>query len=273
MKIACNRINRLNEVFREKRLALGLDLETLANELGISPKVIEAIESTDWTVVPSDTYYPSIIMIAKRLNLDLKSYSRVYYLGEQEDEDTRPNNPKLERAVAITMVAATVAMLAWLLIPARSIVQTMSKNESATDQHIVPWRKPVSDHPYPVVGEFLPDSPITEAGVLISLRATDTCTARIVMESGEVKTQVLRMSEPWKLRIKGPFSLNLDNGGVVSVEIAGMIIHHNVGVGHQWTGYFDSVGNWQRNLSVQPRPVKPNLPEPEESWPPYMPTQ
>jgi len=201
-------------------------------------------------------------MIAKRLNLDLKSYSRVYYLGEQEEEDTRPNNPKLEQAVAISMVAATLAMLAWLLIPAKSIVQTTAKNESTNDQYIVPWQKPISDQPYPVLGEVFPDSPITQDGVLVSLRATDTCTARIVMESGQEQTQVLRMSEPWKLRVKGPFVLHLDNGGVVSVEIAGSIIHHNVGVGHLWSGHFDGLGNWQRSPSLQPRTAKPNPPEP-----------
>ncbi|MDR2696879.1 MAG: helix-turn-helix domain-containing protein [Holophagales bacterium] len=261
MKIASNKINRLNDVFRAKRLAMGLDLETLAEELGISPQVINAVESSDWTVVPSDTYYPSIIMIAKRLNLDLKSYSRVYYLGEQEDEDTRPNNPKLERVVTIAMVVATVAVLAWLLIPAKSIIQTAAKNESESDQHMAPWHEPVSDQPYPVLGEVFPDSPITEDGVLVSLRATDTCTARIVMESGQEQTQVLRMSEPWKLRVKGPFALHLDNGGVVAVEIAGSIVQHNVGVGHQWSGRFDGLGNWLRSPPAPPRPAKSNPPE------------
>ncbi|MDR0498318.1 MAG: hypothetical protein LBH03_01125, partial [Holophagales bacterium] len=194
-----------------------------------------------------------------RLELDLKKYSRVYYLGEQADDDTRPNNPKLERIVTVAMVTATLAMLAWLLIPAKGIVQIAAKNESAVGQRGILLQKPVSDQPYPVLGEFFPESPINTDGVLVSLRATDTCVARIVMESEQEQTQVLRMSEPWKLRVKGPFVLHLDNGGVVAVEIAGSVIHHNSGVGHQWSGRFDSLGNWIRH---QPAPVAPPKPEP-----------
>jgi hypothetical protein len=67
-------------------------------------------------------------------------------------------------------------------------------------------------------------------------------------------TRTLRVSEPWKLRVKGAFSLFLDNAGVVNVEVAGRRIAHGQSVGAPWTGRFDGEGHWLR-------PASPQLPE------------
>jgi hypothetical protein len=111
-----------------------------------------------------------------------------------------------------------------------------------------------------VLGEVFPENPITADGVLISLRATDFCNARIVIENRHEQNQTLHMSEPWKLRIQGPFVLFLDNAGVVVVEIAGRRIQHGVGVGQQWSGSFDAHGNWLRPLP-RPSPSKIDMPD------------
>jgi len=260
MKISSNRINKLGDVFRERRLAMGFEAEELAEELRISPKVIELVESGDWTVVPTDQEYPSIILIVRRLDLDLSAYSGAVLVDDPESEGASTNNPRTERIVMITMMVAATAMLAWLLIPAKSIVQPTSQESQEKTKHSVIWQKPVGDQLYPVLGEVFPESPITEDGVLISLRATDTCNAHIAMENGQVQNQILRMSEPWKLRVKGSFSLYLDNAGVVAVEVAGYKIQHDAGVGQKWHGSFDHAGNWLR--------PKPPLPVPSKAEPP-----
>jgi hypothetical protein len=78
------------------------------------------------------------------------------------------------------------------------------------------------------------------------------------MERGHELEQTLRMSEPWKLRVKGAFSLHLDNAGVVAAEVAGVKISHGAGVGQQWSGAFDDRGNW-----LQPKkPLRVPIPEP-----------
>ena len=62
------------------------------------------------------------------------------------------------------------------------------------------------------------------------------------------------IAEPWRLRVKGPFTLLLDNAGVVNVEVAGRRIPHGQSVGETWAGRFDGEGRWLR-------PAPPELPE------------
>ena len=54
-------------------------------------------------------------------------------------------------------------------------------------------------------------------------------------------------------RVKGPFTLSLDNAGVVSVEVAGHSIRHGQSVGEPWTGRFGADGQWLR--TAPPLPV------------------
>ena len=256
MKISSNRINGLSEAIRQKRLAMGLEVEKLADELGVPPEVIKMIETSEWSIVPSDSEYPSIILITERLDFDLRNYSGAFSVEDAEKEGIRPSNLKAERIVMIAMTAAATAMLAWLVIPAKSIAQPNNNENQEKVRSSVFWQKPVTDQPYPVLGEVFPESPITKDGVLISLRATDTCNARIVMENGQEQSQVLRMSEPWQLRVKGAFVLYLDNADLVAVEVAGQKIQHGAGVGKLWVGSFDAQGNWKRPRLPTP-PVAP----------------
>ena len=85
----------------------------------------------------------------------------------------------------------------------------------------------------------------------------DTCNVRIepqADDAGQPLVHTLRVSEPWRLRVKGPFTLSLDNAGVVNVEVAGVRIPHGQSVGEPWTGRFDENGRWLR-------PEVPKLPE------------
>jgi transcriptional regulator with XRE-family HTH domain len=250
-------ISRLCNAFREKREALGLELEKMAEELGISANTIRSIEANDWSEVPSGGEYPLVLLIAKRLDIDLRNHpvSKSSFIDSYAVNEIQPGSLVRERVVMVVMTIAVVLVLAWLLIPAKGLVQYSDKDTQKTAATATFWQKPDSDQPYPVLGEVFPESPITADGVLISLRATDFCNARIVIENRHEQNQTLRMSEPWKLRIQGPFVLSLDNAGVVVVEIAGHRIQHGVGVGQQWSGSFDSNGNWLRPLPRRPPPV------------------
>jgi len=253
------KIGRLSEAFRDTREALGIDLKAMAQELGVPYQTIELIEACDWSDIPSDKAYELAVSVARRLGLDLDNYyvDRAFFFGDLEEKDTRHDDLRRERIVMTAMVIATIAMLAWLLIPADDISQPAVKENSINMPQNTAWQRPASDQPYPVLGEVAPEIPITEDGALISLRATDSCNAIIVTERGQEQTQVLRMSEPWKLRIKGAFELRLDNAGVVAVEVAGQKIQHGAGVGQYWSGVFDARGVWQR-----PRQIKAPMPEP-----------
>ncbi|MCL1908880.1 MAG: helix-turn-helix domain-containing protein [Holophagaceae bacterium] len=241
-------VRKLCNAFREKRLALGLESTKLAEELGFPPEIIQAVEDCDWAKIPSGQEYTLIEAMAKRLEVDLRNHPvgrSSFKSGPQREED-RPAELRRERIVTFAFLVGAVAVLAWLLIPAKDLSQPPSRDLLPPPMQQSLWQKPDSDQPYPVLGEVFPESPITNDGVLISMRATDTCNARIVAENGRRQTQVLRMSEPWKLRIKGSFTLFLGNAGVAVVEIAGQKIQHGAVVGQEWSGSFDAHGNWLR---------------------------
>ncbi|MCL1892924.1 MAG: helix-turn-helix domain-containing protein [Holophagaceae bacterium] len=247
-------LKNLCVALHNKRVALGLDLEKMSKEINISSKILNAIEKCDWSEIPSGLEFSLLEQIASRLEIDLKNHSVGVssFSSSIAVENAHPGDLRRERVAMFGIMIATVVMLAWLLVPATDLSQPPTSNPQPPSTQRSFWQKPDSELPYPVLGEVFPESPITEDGVLISLRATDTCTATIKIEHGPVQKQVLRMSEPWKLRIKGAFVLTLDNAGVVAVEILGHKIQHGAVVGQQWSGSFDAQGNWLRPL---PRPA------------------
>jgi hypothetical protein len=110
-----------------------------------------------------------------------------------------------------------------------------------------------------VLGELLPEAPLNEQGILVSLRAMDTCEVKLESGVGEPpQARTLRVSEPWRFRVKGPFSLALDNAGVVNVEVAGQRIPHGQNVGEAWTGQFDAEGHWLRPPQPPAPPAEPS---------------
>jgi len=246
MTSGSSKIGKLSDAFREAREGIGLDIKKMADELGIQPSILESIESSDWSAIPSGEAYGLAASIARRLGLDLDNFyvDRAFFFGDLDEKDTRPGDLRRERMVMVTMTTAALIMLGWLLIPAKDISAVAPKEGMAAEARSSVWKKPSSDVAYPVLGEVFPESPITKDGCLVSLRATDTCDARIVMEDGGEQGQTLRMSEPWKLRVKGSFTLYLDNAGVVAAEVAGAKIQHGAGVGQPWQGAFDGHGNW-----------------------------
>jgi DNA-binding XRE family transcriptional regulator len=248
-------VTRLQNEIQDKRRAMGLGREKIAKELGVSVDGIESVETGEWT---SDNYseeYALAMLMAKRLGIDFDRY-----IGMESSLDalfeakTHAIHPRSEKAIMVGMTTGVVAMLAWLFIPAKDISRAAYNGPQAQSANQAVWHKPDSDQKYPVLGEVFPESPITSDGVLISLKATDTCETRIIVEDGQVHDQVLRMSEPWKLRVKGAFFLSLENAGVVALEVAGANIQHGAGVGQPWSGSFDALGNWIR---TDPSPVRP----------------
>ena len=71
----------------------------------------------------------------------------------------------------------------------------------------------------------------------------------------------LRISEPWRLRVKGPFTIALDNGGVVALEVAGRSDPPGPTVGEPWKGRFGPHGRMARAGGRRPRTPRPRRPE------------
>jgi hypothetical protein len=104
---------------------------------------------------------------------------------------------------------------------------------------------------------MLPEAPLNEQGILVSLRSLGLCQVRIespAEEAGRPLEKTLRVSEPWRLRVRGPFTLTLGDAGMVTVEVAGRRIPHGQSVGESWTGRFDGEGRWLK-------PEEPRLPQ------------
>jgi hypothetical protein len=152
--------------------------------------------------------------------------------------------------------------LAWLVIPGPDI-----KASHASANKVIPVAGFSHQHveapkqPFPVIGEAIPEAPVNEEGALITLRSMDVCKIKVEGQ-GKVVEQAVRVSEPWKARMRGPFSIYMDNAGVAILEVAGKRVRHGLDVGKPWSGNFDENGQF-----VPPPPkeseTQPNPPETE----------
>jgi hypothetical protein len=181
-----------------------------------------------------------------------------------DPEPPDPRREQMERVLMGALTAGTILLVLWLVVPGRNLRPDKPRAVPA-EEHAAParWKPLEPAGPYPVVGEVLPEAPVTEEGVLVSLRGLDTCEATVAREGDPASSQhrTLRVSEPWTLRMKGPFTVSLDNAGVVILDVAGRRIRHGGAVGEAWIGRFGENGEW-----IQPEaPVNPNPPTAPES--------
>lgn len=251
-------------LLQKARKASGLSQEVLALELKLPTRHLQAIEGDDWEALPPGQCRPLVRQLAMRLGVDLEFHSDAFLLvpGAPELEPTDPRQERLEQAVMGLLTAASVVVVLWLVVPGPRLGRKPPPNHlmALSKSALPPPPAPPASTPYPVLGELLPEAPQNEQGTLVSLRAMDTCEARIEPQSeagGAAMVRDLRVSEPWRLRVKGPFVVRLDNAGVVVVEVAGHQVPHGQSVGEPWLGRFDSEGRWLR----PPQPVLPGAPE------------
>lgn len=256
----------VGRILREARIAKGLSRERLAVELKLPLRHIEAIEGDDWAALPPGRPRPLARQLAERLGVDLEFHTGAFHTvpGAQEAEPPDPRQERLERLVMGLLTLASVLLVLWLVVPGPRLGKKPAPSWLTTlPGPSLPPPPPPSSSPYPVLGDLLPEAPINEQGILVSLRTLDTCEARLepASETGAApQAHTLRISEPWRLRVKGPFTLQLDNAGVVNVEVAGVRIVHGQSVGQAWTGRFDAQGRWL----APPRPVSEPVPAPPE---------
>jgi len=262
----------LGAALASARLAKGLSREVLARELNLSVALLEAIEQEQWDRLPPGQERPVTRQVAERLDVDPEGYAHSWdsVPGAVEGEPPDPRRDLLERAVMGLLTIGSVGLLLWLVVPGRPIRGgALPGPRSAPPPIHTPVVLPTPDQPYPVLGEVLPEAPRNEEGVLVVLRVLDACSARIEREDGS-EGRVLQVSEPWRLRVRGAFTLRLDNAGVVKLEVAGRPILHGQSVGEAWEGRFGPEGQWLRQAPSEPK-VRPSAPEtdplPEEERP------
>ena len=255
----------LGALLRQARVARGLSQERMARELRLPLHLLNAIETDDWGRIPPGRERPLTRLVARKVGLDLEEHHEVFEAlpGGLEQGPPNPRREAMERLLMGAISVASLAVLIWLLVPGRGLRSKLPPLKVARSQGPAPFYAPMLGNGlYPVLGEVLPEAAITEEGVRISLRAMDTCEAQVKGEGG-VLTHSLRVSEPWRIRVKGPFILSLDNAGVVEVEVAGQLIQHGKIVGESWSGSFGAEGQ----LILPPRPKSespaPTAPETE----------
>lgn len=259
----------VGQLLQQARVAKGLSREVLAVELKLPVRHIEAIEANDWAALPPGRSRPLARQLAGRLGVDLDFHTGAFQTvpGTRVWAPPDPRQERLERVVMGLLSAASVLVVLWLVVPGPSLGWKPPPSYlAALPKAALPPPPPPSTAAYPVLGELLPEAPMNEQGVLVSLRSMDTCDVRLepLPESGApVQVRTLRVSEPWRLRVKGPFTLVLDNAGVVNVEVAGLRIPHGQNVGETWTGRFNAEGRWLR--PPPPRvPPEPMVPDDDE---------
>jgi len=249
----------VGQLLREARESKHLSQEALCKELKLPLRHLEAIEADDWVALPPGRPRPLARQLAERLGVDLEFHTGAFQIvpGVQELDPPDPRQERLERLVMGALTAASVLVVLWLVVPGPSLGRKPAPNPlAALSKPTLPPPPAPTATPYPVLGELLPEAPLNEQGVLVSLRAMDTCNVTLEPQpdlGGPVQARTLRVSEPWRLRVKGPFLLRLDNAGVVNLEVAGRRITHGQSVGETWLGRFDGEGHW-----LQPTP--PELP-------------
>jgi hypothetical protein len=168
----------------------------------------------------------------------------------------------MERLLMGIISVGSIAVIAWLVVPGRGLKSRVVPTEVARPQGPpLSYVPKAIKGPFPVLGEVLPEAPINEEGILVNLRAMDTCEAQVTSESGVLKHS-MRVSEPWSIRVKGAFTLTLDNAGVVEIEVAGHRIQHGRNVGESWSGSFGADGQFVAPPKPKTEPL-PTAPETE----------
>ncbi|MDP1831491.1 MAG: helix-turn-helix transcriptional regulator [Geothrix sp.] len=259
----------VGQLLQRARVAKGLSREVLALELKLPLRHIEAIEADDWAVLPPGRPRPLARQLARRLGVDLDFHTGAFQTlpGTREWTPPDPRQERLERVVMGLLSVASVLVALWLVVPGPSLGWKPPPSYlTSLPKAALPPPPPPSTAAYPVLGELLPEAPLNEQGILVSLRAMDACEVRIepLPESGaQPMARTLRVSEPWRPRVKGPFTLFLENAGVVNVEVAGVRVPHGQSVGETWTGRFDAEGRWLKPAPPAV-PAEPALPDDEE---------
>jgi transcriptional regulator with XRE-family HTH domain len=263
----------VGKLLQQARVARGLSRERLALELKLPLRHLEAIEADDWVSLPPGRPRPLARQLAQRLNVDLEFHTGAFQIvpGVRELEPPDPRQERLERVVMGLLTAVSGLVVLWLVVPGPRLGRKPSPSYLAgLPKATPPPPPPPSSAPYPVLGELLPEAPLNEQGILVSLRAMDACEVRIEPQPGSgtpTLGRTLRVSEPWRLRVKGAFSLFLGNAGVVNVEVAGLRIPHGQSVGETWLGRFDAEGHWLK--PAQPQPTdEPEIPADDEEGKP-----
>jgi transcriptional regulator with XRE-family HTH domain len=258
----------LGHALERGRLEKGLSREVLARELNLSVQMIEAIEGENWDLLQEGSQRPLTRQIAERLGVEPldfpQSWEGIPGGGGQDLYD--PRRERAERWVMGFLALGSLGLLFWLLVPGPRIpTGGPAQRASASLPIHPPARLPSQAQPFPVLGEVLPEAPRTAEGVLVSLRALDVCEVSLEQE-GRVEKRNLQVSEPWRLRVKGDFSIHLLNAGVVKVEVAGRIINHGQAVGEPWDGFFDAEGRpqWPAKDTPKTLPAAPESDSPPD---------
>ena len=255
----------IGEALRQARLEQGLSLHALAFDLNLSVHLLEAVEAEAWDRVPPGRERPYARQIAERLGVDPEAFSAQWNRlpGAQDQDPPDPRREHLERIFMGVLTGATILLVLWLVVPGRNLRRPRAETAVLPERAgPAQWLPAQPAGPYPVVGEVLPEVPVNEEGVLISLRAQDTCEVTVAGDQAPApQKRSLRISEPWRLRVKGPFTISLDNGGVVVLDVAGHRIRHGTAVGAPWQGRFGENGAWL----VPETPVGANPPSAPES--------
>lgn len=261
----------LGELFRQERVAKGISQETLARELRLPLRLLTAIEADAWEAIPPGRERPLARQVARRLGIDLEAHGPLWdqLPGAAAVEAPDPRREHLERILAGALSLGCLAVAAWLVVPGRNLRSGLTRRQTApATAPTTPWTPRAPAGPYPVLGELLPEAPVNEEGILVSLRAVDA--AEVVLQ-GEAGLQriALRVSEPWSGRVKGAFVLRIENTGLVTLEVAGRSIPHPHRIGQPWEGSFDAAGQWIRPPAPPvPPPSAPEAPaEPDEVEP------
>lgn len=260
---------RLAAWFREAREARGLTPASLARQLNLPLAFIEAMESGAWDRLPSGRERPLARQVAERLGLDPADHPELWAMlpGELVEEPLDPRQDQVERRVTVVLSLASVGALVWLFLPGPNLrnpkVEAPQRALRTADAAAPTPAALVPGQTYPVLGEALPEAPRTDAGVLVSFRTQDACEARVQGEGLDL-ARALQVSQPWRIRVKGPFQVSLSNAGVVTLEVAGRTVPHGQSVGERWSGTFTSEALWQRPAPpVDEVPTRPDT-DPDE---------
>lgn len=260
----------LGTLLRLAREAKGLSLERLARDLNLHESILRSLESDAYEQLPTGSERPLARQVAERLEVDLAEHQEAWESlpGSMAEEPPDPRQERLERIVMGVLTAGSIGLLAWLVVPGpnlkRGPLNEKQGEQSGPHSGLLPIAEPHlpprgTNRDYPVLGEVLPEAPRTEEGLLVILRAQDASPVHIVADGLDEK-RTLQVSEPWLLRVKGAFTITLDNAGVVSVEVAGRNIGHGQSVGETWVGRFNAEGRWIRpKAPEEPPPTTPEV--------------
>lgn len=225
------------EELRRERVVRGITLEEISAATKISVRLLQALEDSDLSRLPSPAFTRGFIRAYSRhLGLDPEEKVNAY-LADLSGELLPPAGPKKGRprsrfwrrrrgtaGTIVGSVAAVLLLLGVIANPERRERPVPVRRIAPRAASVAFKNVEVSDEPTPVVREELAAAAPASPMISLRLEFDEDSWASIQADGETVLEGLIRRGETRRLEARGGFRLSLGNAGAVRVTVDGRSI-------------------------------------------------